>query len=131
MAMLFYAHSGLRYLVLLAAAAALAYFLAGWIRGTDFDKPARILTAVYVGLLDLQVPLGILLWLMIPSYGALYGHMVMMLAAATTGHVASVINRRRERPCWGIAFGGVALSLLLVIGGIMAIGRPILGSGGP
>ena len=38
---------------------------------------------------------------------------------------------RRERPCWGIAFGGVALSLLLVIGGIMAIGRPILGSGGP
>jgi hypothetical protein len=130
MAMLFYAHSGLRYLVLLAAAAALAYFLASWLRGADFDKPARILTAIYVGLLDLQVLLGVLLWLTVSSYGALYGHIVMMLAAATAGHVASVINRRREPPSWSVGLAGVGVSLVLLIGGIMAIGRPILGSGG-
>ena len=107
MAFVFYAHSGIRYLVFLAAFAALAYLLAGMVRGIEFDKLARILTAAYTGLLDLQVLLGIILWLLISSYPALLGHVVMMLGAATAAHMGSILNKRRETPSWGVALAGV------------------------
>ena len=128
--MLFYAHSGLRYLVLLAGIAAVVYLVIGIARGTDFDKLAKILSGAYVGLLDVQVLLGILLWFSIPTYGALYGHMVMMLLAATAGHMTNIVNKRREQPSWSVALAGVVISLILIVGGIMSIGRPLIGSGG-
>ena len=131
MAFVFYAHSGLRYLVLLAAFAALAYLLAGLVRGIEFNKLARILTGAYTGFLDLQVLLGVVLWLLVPSYPALIGHIVMMLAAATAAHMGSVLNKRRETPNWSAALAGVTISLILIVGGIMAIGRPLFGSGAP
>ena len=92
--MIFYAHSGLRYLVLLAGVAALVYLAAGLARGKPFDKAAGALTGAYVGLMDLQVLLGVILWLMIPGYPALMGHIVMMLAAVTAGHMANIVNKR-------------------------------------
>ena len=130
MSIVFYAHSGLRYLVLLAAIAALSYLVVGMMRGKEFDKLAGVLTGMYVGFMDLQVLTGIILYLMIPAYPQLYGHVVMMLVAVTVAHVASIMNKKREQKSWAIALGGVALSLLLIVGGIMSIGRPIFGSGG-
>jgi hypothetical protein len=126
----FYAHSGIRYLVLLAAIAAVVYLIYGMATRRDFDKLAGALTGAYVGLMDLQVLIGILLYLLIPSYPALLGHVVMMLAAVSVAHVASIMNKRREAKSYGVALAGVALSLLLIVGGIMAIGRPLFGSSG-
>ncbi len=130
MTIVFYAHSGIRYLVLLVAVAALAYLLFGLATRRDFDKLAGALTGAYLGLLDLQVLIGVVLYLLFPSRPALMGHAIMMLAAVTVGHVANIMNKRREQKSYGVAFGGVAVSLLLVGGGIMAIGRAIIGSGG-
>ena len=130
MSTVFYLHSGIRYLVLLAAVAALAYLLFGLATRRDFDKLAGALTGAYVGFLDLQVLIGVVLYLLVPSRPALMGHAIMMLAAVTVGHVANIMNKRREQKSYGVAFGGVAVSLLLVGGGIMAIGRAIIGSGG-
>jgi hypothetical protein len=131
MSMVLYLHSGIRYLVLLAAVASLAYLLFGLATRRDFDKLAGALTGAFVGLLDLQVLVGVLLYLLAPSRPALMGHAIMMLAAVTVGHVATIMNKRREQKSYGVAFGGVAVSLLLIVGGIMAIGRPLIGSGGP
>lgn len=130
MEFLFAAHSGLRYLVLLAAAAALAYLVYGWLARRPYDRAARILTAVFVGVLDLQVLLGILLLLVRPFYPALSGHVVMMLLAAAAAHGFSVAARRREVPGarYRLAATGVALALLLVVGGIFAIGRGLFTS---
>ena len=128
MPMVFYTHSGVRYLVLAAAAAAVVYLLVGMLRGGQFDKLAKILTAAYVGLLDLQVVTGIVLYLLIPSYPQLLGHVVMALAAVTVAHVANIMNKRRDEPCLGIALAGVVISLILIVGGIWAIGREILGT---
>lgn len=125
----FYAHSGIRYVVLAAAIAALAYLLYGMATGRPFDKAANALSAAYVGLMDVQVLTGILLYLLIPSYPALLGHVVMMLAAVTVAHVANIVNKRREHKTYGVALAGVVVSLVLIIGGIMAIGRPIFGTG--
>ena len=55
MPIVFYMHSGIRYLVLLVALAALAYLLFGLATKRDFDKLAGALTGAYVGLMDLQV----------------------------------------------------------------------------
>ena len=124
----FYTHSGVRYLVLLAAIAAIAYHLFGLATKREFDKPSRILGATFTGLLDLQLVFGALLWLMMPSYPMLWGHIAMMLAAITVAHVVLGRNKRSESPSHVTALVGVIVTLILIIGGIMAIGRPIYGT---
>jgi hypothetical protein len=129
MRMLFYAHSGLRYLVLLMGLVALAYFAYGLATKRPVDKGVRILGSSFVGLLDLQIVLGILLlatgW---PFYPALWGHIVMMLLAAGLAHTLLVVNRRRPNPGYLLPLIAVAGAFVLVIGGILAIGRSPVGT---
>ena len=58
MKMLFYAHSGLRYLVLLMGLAAVAYFAYGLASKRPVDKSVRILGSSFAGLLDTQILLA-------------------------------------------------------------------------
>ncbi len=122
---LFHAHSGLRFLVLLAAAIALAVLAWGWSARRPFGGQSRASVAVFVATLDLQVLIGIGLLFTRPFYGALMGHLVMLGAAMLAAHALSVYARKQEdaRRAHGIALAGVALALLLIVGGIMAI-RP-------
>ena len=124
---LFHAHSGLRYLVLLAGILSLAYSLVALLRGRPWDKPGRILLASFVGLLDLQVLIGIILVFVRMFYPMLWGHLVMMVLAAAVAHVASVINKKRrpEGRSHMVAVLGSAGALALIIGGITAIGRAV------
>lgn len=125
MTFLFYAHSGLRYLVLLVALVALGYFAFGLATKRTAGKAVRILGSAYVGLLDLQTLLGIIMVVMGRYYPALIGHIVMMLAAVGLTHVLLVKNRKRPEPGFLLPLIAVGASLVLVIGGIMAIGRGI------
>lgn len=122
---LLHSHSGLRYLVLLAGILALAYFAYGLATKRPFDKTGRILGSVFVGLLDLQILLGLAMVFMGLYYPQLMGHLAMMLLAAVVAHVLLVINRKRPTPNWVLPLAGVALALLLIVGGIMAIGRGV------
>ena len=126
---LYHAHSGLRYLILLAALAAviaLAYALATARAG----RATRILPAVFTGLLDLQVLLGIGLVLGGLMPDIVIGHIAMMIPALIVAHGASILARRSEseRRALGIRLAGVVLALALIAGGIMALGRSVLGS---
>jgi hypothetical protein len=125
MEILFHAHSGLRYLVLLAGLAALAYGVYGLAARRAWDRTARIIGSAYAGLLDLQILLGILLvfW---RYYPALIGHIVLMVLAAAVVHGASIANRRAPRGRFGLFALAAAISLLLIVGGIMAIGRSVV-----
>jgi hypothetical protein len=125
---LFHAHSGLRYLVLLAGVLSLGYSLVAMLRNRPWDKPGRILLSSFVGLLDLQVVLGIILVFVRAFYPMLWGHLVMMILAAVVAHIAAGVNKRRapERQSHLVAVLGSAGALILVIGGITAIGRAIL-----
>lgn len=127
MRMLFYAHSGLRYLVLLMGLIAIAYFVFGLATKRPVDKSVRILGSSFVGLLDLQIVLGILLlatgW---PFYPALWGHLVMMLLAAGLAHALLVVNRKRPNPGYLLPLIAVAGAFVLIIGGILAIGRNLM-----
>jgi len=132
MTMLYHAHSGLRYLVLLAAVAALVAIGVGLATGRP-ARAARGLTMAYTGLLDLQILLGIALVVSGIFYGALMGHLVMMVLAAVAAHTASVLARRQpdERAALRMRFLGVAASLVCIVVGIMAIGRSVIGRGSP
>lgn len=132
MNILYQAHSGLRYLVLLAAIAAIVAL--GYALATRRPvRAGRGLTAAFTGLLDLQLLLGLALVLAGIWYGALIGHLAMMVLAAVAAHAGTMIARRSadERRATTMRLGGVVLALVFIIGGIMAIGRSIVGSAPP
>lgn len=130
---IFHAHSGVRYLVLLLGVVAALMFLWGFVTKRPASRADRIVMAAFSGVLDLQIVLGITLMAMGLFYGALMGHLLMMLLAAVAVHAASVAARRTtdDQRAHGIRLAGVLLALVLIAGGIMAIGRSILGAGVP
>ena len=123
MNLLFQAHSGLRFVILLDGVIALVMFAMGQLQGQPFGKVHRIVGASYAGLLHLQALLGLSMVVMGRFYPALIGHLVMMLAAAVTMQVCLSVNRKRPQPGFKLPLIGAVVSLLLIVGGIMSIGR--------
>lgn len=125
---LFHAHSGLRYLVLLAGFLLAAACVAGLASRKPAGKVIRILGSSYAGLLDLQVLLGLLLLGAGLYYPALIGHIVLMVLAAGAAHMGAVLGRRQPARVYLWPLAGAVLSLLLIAGGVMAIGRGLFES---
>ena len=115
MNILYQAHSGLRYLVLLVGVVALVVLAYGVATRRPVGA-ARGLTAAFTGLLDLQILLGV--------------GLVTMLLAAAAAHVSSVMAKRAadERRALTIRLVGVVLTLGLIAAGITAIGRGLFAS---
>lgn len=129
---IFHAHSGLRYLVLLAGIVALLVMAMGAFGRRPFGKPSRIALAAFGGLLDLQILLGIAMVVMGCFYGALMGHLLMMLLAAGALHGTSVYARKQAdaKKAHTVGLVGVVLALVLIAGGIGAIKRSPFGTSG-
>ncbi len=125
---LFHAHSGLRYLVLLAGLASFLYSIIAAVTSRPWDRGGKTLLTIFIGTLDFQVLLGLILVFVWPFYPALWGHIILMVLAAAAAHFTSVLNRRRpaERRSHLTVALGVAGTLVLVIGGITAIGRSVI-----
>jgi hypothetical protein len=126
----FAAHSGFRYIVLLVGAATLVASLFGW-RGGASSGGGRLalrLFRVYVGTLDLQLLLGIATVALRPFQPQYIGHIVMVVLAIAVAHIVGARLRKApeaaRRP--SVVFAGVVFSLGLIVGGILAIGRPIV-----
>ena len=120
---LFAAHSGLRYLVLLAGLVAVIYFALGLLQKRPYTRAVRTVGAIFGGLLDLQIVLGIILVAMGRYYPQLIGHIVLMVLAAVVVHVALARNRKRAQPGYALPLVGVVVGLVLLVAGILAI-RP-------
>lgn len=126
---LFHAHSGLRYLVLLVGVLVIAYAAYGVVTGRPYDKTMRILSAVFTGVIDLTALAGVSYLFVGTFYPQLGGHIVTMVLAVVVAHVVSGVMKRRpmsERTYMPHLIGTVVV-LGLVATGIMAIGRPIVG----
>ena len=122
---LFAAHSGLRYLVLLAGLVAAVYFAVGLAQKRPVTRAVRVMGAIFSGLLDLQVLLGLILVAMGRYYPQLIGHIVLLLLAVAVVHGTLVANRKRPQPGYALPLVGVVLGLVLLAMGILAI-RPSL-----
>lgn len=127
---LFMAHSGFRYIVLVVGLGAAAAAASGLIGGAA-SASARLafrLFRVFVVLVDVQVLLGLAVVFTRPFLPAFIGHLAMMVLALATAHGVTVYLKRKpvETREPGPILAGVAVTLALIAGGIMAIGRPIV-----
>ena len=129
---LYHAHSGLRYLILLAGLVALLAFAYGLITRRPV-RGASALTATFTALVDLQLLLGFGLFFGGIVYDALMGHMVMMILAAIAANGSAILapRARTERQELVMRMAGVVIALVCIVIGILAIGRSVLGSAPP
>ena len=130
--MFFYAHSGLRYLVLLVGVLTVGYALYGAVAGRTYDRTMFRLARAFAGLTHFQVLLGLALLFTQPFYPALVGHIMPMVFAAVAAAVAPAVMRRREPAArtWIPHVVTTLLALALMALGIVAIGRSPLGMSG-
>jgi hypothetical protein len=128
--MLLQAHSGSRYLVLLMGIIVIGYAAYGMATSQEYDKRMRGLSAGFTGALDLTIMLGFANLLFgVGFYPQLGGHIVMMVFAATVAHVVHGIMKRRpdDQKSFAPHLIGALVALACVAGGIMALGKPIVG----
>jgi heme A synthase len=124
------AHSGFRYLVLLMGILVIAYAAYGLATKRDYDKTMRILAAVFTGVVDVTALLGLAtLFTGFGFYPQLGGHIGMMVLAAVVAHVVSAVMKRRppEARTYMPHLVGTAIVLAIIVSGIMAIGRSVVG----
>lgn len=127
--MLLHAHSGFRYLVLLAGLAVIGYAAYGLATGRPYDKSMRIVAAVFTGTMDLTILTGVAYMLSGVFYPQLGGHIVMLVLAGLVAHIVPAVLKRRpitERTYMPHIVGTV-ITLGLVVAGILSLGRPIIG----
>lgn len=127
--MIYYAHSGIRYLIIAFGAIALLYAIYGLLGRRSYDKNMRVLGASFAGALHLQILVGITL-LLTGRFGPAVGaHFVLMAFAAAAAQLPVSVMRRRppaERS-YGPHVVLTLLALALVVSGIMALGRSPFG----
>jgi len=126
--MLLEAHSGVRYLILLAGLSVALYALYGIVARRPYNETVRKMAAAFAGLLHLQVLLGLSLLITGQFYPALTGHLMMMVFAAAAAQIVPSVMRRRpveERSYLPFLVGALA-ALGLIFGGVTAIGRTLL-----
>ncbi len=123
------AHSGFRYLVLLIGVLVIGYAAFGMVTKRPYDKTMRILSAVFTGVIDVTVLLGLVNLFTGTFYPRLSGHISMMVMAAVLAHVISAVTKRRppEQRTYAPHVVGTLIVLVIVSFGIVAIGRPIVG----
>lgn len=127
--MLLHAHSGLRYLVLLMGIVVIAYAAYGLATQAEYGKRMRVLSAIFTGVIDLTVLLGIIMLFTGMFYPQLAGHISMMILAAVIAHVVHGVMKRRppDAQTFTPHVVGTLIVLACIVAGIMAIGRPIVG----
>lgn len=127
--MLLAAHSGLRYLVLLAGLLVIGYAAYGVASRRAYDTRMRVVAAVFTGLIDLTALFGVANLFTGTFYPQLGGHIVTMVLAVAVAHIVSAVMKRRppEQRTYLPHVIGTAIVLALVATGIIAIGRPVVG----
>ena len=128
--MLFAAHSGLRFLVLLAGLFVVLYALVGHFGKREYSTAMGRLAAAFTGLLHLQVLTGVAVLFTRPFYNSIIGHLFLMLMAAAVAQLTSSVVRRRpqDKKTYGPHLVGAVVALGLVAAGILAIGRGVFQS---
>lgn len=127
---LYYAHSGLRYLIIVVGLVTLLYALVGLLTKRPYDKGMRILGAAFPGLIHLQILLGLGVLMSGRFYPAIWFHFIAMLLAAVCAQLPASVMRRRppEERVYGphVVLTAIALSAIFI--GISVIGRGLFGT---
>ena len=121
MAILLEIHSGLCWIIVVVGLIAVIKFLIGMVRKEAFGKMDRGLSSGFSGLIDLQVTLG-LLYFLITGFGGMgfppyrIEHMVTMLIAAVAAHAPAMFKKADNK--YAVALGAVVGTLVLIFIGV-------------
>jgi Flp pilus assembly pilin Flp len=120
-------HSIVRWLATLAALALVARLTIGLIRKQPFDKTASALTGAFGGLMDTQMLLGILFFVLdglgktgFPGYR--WEHALTMFLAVVVAHLPAMWKKKDDATRTRNTLIAVLVSLLLVFAGIGPLG---------
>ena len=117
MNIIFMAHSGVRWLILLVAVIAVVKFASGWRRGGAFTSLDRGLSTGFSGLMDLQALLGLIVLFGLSSGGFpayRLEHGVTMILAVIVGHLPA----RWKKAAPALRFRN---SLLCIVGALLLV----------
>ena len=121
MGVLLMIHSLVRWLIVILGLVALVKFAIGLVGKNAFSKMDRGLSSGFSGLMDLQVTLG-LLYFLITGFGGVgfplfrIEHGVTMLIAAGAAHSPSMFKKATNK--YAVALGAVVGTLVLVYIGV-------------
>ena len=120
---LLYAHSGIRWLIILVALLALVIFGYSWLGKKNFSKLERILPASYSFLLDAQVLLGAVFMVLEGIQGVGFPrhrleHFGVMLLAALVAHLPIRMRKTGKENYQRNIFLAILFSLVLIYLGI-------------
>ncbi len=93
-------HSAWRWVVLVSATVSVARALQGWVTGRQWTAGDRRSAFIFVGALDIQLTLGLLLLSVVAAATrvAFAPHVAAMIAVVVLAHAGKVLASRAERP---------------------------------
>jgi hypothetical protein len=125
---LLHTHSMFRYVFLLSAFIHIGLCVFNLAQGRAFTKIGRIVSSITMSVIHLQVLIGLTMVALGTFYPKLIGHLVLMLAAAVLVTAMHSVNKRAKNPNWVRPLIGTGGALLLIVLGILSIGRGVFQS---
>lgn len=116
-------HSIIRWVVILAAVAAIVKLVIGLVQKSDYDKMTRGLVSAFAGLMDTQLLLGLLFFVWNGMEGAgfprhRWEHLVLMTVAVVVAHLPSMWKKSEPQIRLRNTLAAVIGALVLVILGV-------------
>lgn len=128
-------HSGLRWLILLVAIVVVLKSLVGLFGGTKYSKLDKILAPSFVGMMDLQLLIGLVLYVFLSPFTSNFSfnmgdevirfwsveHLALMIFAVAAAHVGRSISKKSEDAQVKFRFQSIFFGMSLVL---MLLGIP-------
>jgi hypothetical protein len=123
MAFLFTLHSHMRWLVAGVLVIALVKLAATWMRGAQFGRADRALSSAAIGLIDLQMLLGIILLLFLDGTfpRERIEHAVTMILAVVAAHMSARWKRAEGNVRARNTYIALLVAALLIAVGVMRL----------
>ncbi len=125
---LYYAHSGLRWLVVLAVLVALGFMIFSLMTRREQDRVTRLVMLVFSSLVGLQWVLGMLYYVVVGSSLNNWNlrnqatHAAIMTGAVIVAHLYLPFRRRASNPVYYAAsIGVVLLTTIFIVWGVAAL----------
>jgi heme A synthase len=111
----------------------LVYFVYAVTMRKANPRAGKIVSSVFVGLLDLQGVTGLLAVALGLYYPALLGHVFTMIGAIAAAHIFTAMAKSSSDPHRAnqLRLMAFATALLLITVGVLAIGRALFSTGVP
>lgn len=118
--LIFEAHSGVRWLVVLMTIVALGWLAWGMIQKRAYNKTTHTVVASWAGLVGLQWILGIVLFLVLGAFDMRerWEHFFVMTLALAAAHAYVPLKKRNDALRYRGGLGSIVAVLLLVYIGV-------------